>query len=255
MQPNPARDSSGKFRFHDLTGQTFGRLFVESRGPNTKHSATRYWVLCTCGSRKLVRAEKLTGGRTRSCGCLNREEASRRNGTHRQRNTPEYTIWASMKQRCSNPKNKRFKHYGGRGITVCQQWQDSFEAFLADVGPRPGPEYSLDRFPNPNGHYEPGNVRWATKSQQARNTRNRILVSYKGTTMDLASAAEMEGMPYHMAWERYQRGNFPEKQEHKPSNLYVVIYEGKAMSIKQAARIAGVYYQTALRRFHRGQFP
>lgn len=85
---------------------------------------------------------------------------------------PLYHIWQAMKDRCLNPRNSRYRHYGGRGITVCPQWVNSFEQFLADVGEKPSPELSIDRIDN-DGNYEPGNVRWATKSQQSANTRRR----------------------------------------------------------------------------------
>lgn len=85
---------------------------------------------------------------------------------------PLYSTWAGMKGRCYNPKNDRFHRYGGRGIKVCARWLDSFEAFVADMGPKPGPTHSVDRWPNPDGDYEPGNCRWATTSEQAA-TRDR----------------------------------------------------------------------------------
>jgi hypothetical protein len=85
--------------------------------------------------------------------------------------SPEYTSWQAMKARCSNPNLSAFKYYGGRGISVCARWRDSFEEFLADMGRRPSMAHTLDRFPNNNGNYEPGNVRWATKSEQLKNRR------------------------------------------------------------------------------------
>jgi hypothetical protein len=84
--------------------------------------------------------------------------------------TPEYNAWVSLNQRCKNPKNPRWKDYGGRGVTVCARWRDSFEAFLADMGPRPSSEHSIDRINN-DGNYEPGNVRWATRAEQYANRR------------------------------------------------------------------------------------
>ena len=91
----------------------------------------------------------------------------------RSNGTPEYAVWKMLKQRCLNPRARKYPDYGARGITVCERWRDSFVAFLADVGPRPGPGYSIDRFPDNDGNYEPGNVRWATAKEQAANRRPR----------------------------------------------------------------------------------
>jgi hypothetical protein len=91
--------------------------------------------------------------------------------THRLSNTPEYNSWVGMKGRCLNEHGPDFRLYGGRGIAVCERWRDSFEAFYTDMGPRPSPMHSIDRFPNNDGHYEPGNCRWATPREQRLNQR------------------------------------------------------------------------------------
>lgn len=89
--------------------------------------------------------------------------------------TPEYNAWCKMKSRCYAPNNTGFRYWGGRGISVCQEWRDSFSAFLGYVGPRPSPKHSLDRYPDPDGNYEPGNVRWATRAEQRANQRDGAL--------------------------------------------------------------------------------
>lgn len=119
---------------------------------------------------------------------MNRRKTHGEGGT--QNRTPEYTAWAAMIQRCCNPNRFNYERYGGRGITVCQRWRDSFPAFLADVGRKPGPKYTLDRYPNQKGNYEPGNVRWATPKEQARNTRRNVLLTIKSVTKSLSEWAE-----------------------------------------------------------------
>lgn len=108
--------------------------------------------------------------------------------------SPTYSCWDSMKQRCRNPKHIAYRYYGGRGIKVCDRW-NQFENFLADMGERPSARHSLDRYPDTDGHYEPGNVRWTTKREQAlnRNSGNLRLYEYHGKTQTLAEWAREYG--------------------------------------------------------------
>ncbi len=109
--------------------------------------------------------------------------------------SPEYRAWSAMKARCSNPNDREFKNYGARGIAVCEQWRTSFETFLADMGRRPGPGFSIDRIDNNHG-YEPGNCWWATTKQQARNYRRNHLLTWRSRTMTMVEWAEETGIPY-----------------------------------------------------------
>lgn len=127
---------------------------------------------CDCGNFFIARGQSLISGHTGSCGCLQRNGKFRIKHGHsvRGEETPEHISWRGMKSRCYDPKNIRYKEYGGRGIKVCARWFNSFKNFLADMGSRPE-ETSLDRYPNTNGNYEPNNCRWATRSQQVNNRR------------------------------------------------------------------------------------
>jgi hypothetical protein len=115
--------------------------------------------------------------------------------------TQEYRAWAEMIKRCCNPKAGNYYKYGGRGITICNRWRRSFAAFLADIGPAPGPGYTPDRIDN-NGHYEPGNVRWATRKEQCRNTRQNRVLTFAGRSQTLGAWAEELGINHQTISQR-----------------------------------------------------
>lgn len=161
-------------------GARFGRWtvisepFAAAPQPNGKR-ARKVKVRCDCGTESAVHVAGL-GGPTQSCGCLLSDLVRERSTRHGMHKTPEYQAWAGMKGRCTNPKRKSWNDYGGRGITICDRWLHSFEAFLADVGPRPSERHSIDRI-DVDGNYEPKNVRWATWSEQLRNQRRTKLTA------------------------------------------------------------------------------
>jgi hypothetical protein len=164
---------------------------VKSRADSVRRK-TRWNCVCDCGALSNVSSGNLVTGKVASCGC----SKSNGNPTHghnrRGRRSTEYVIWASMLDRCRRPAAQKWADYGGRGIGVCERW-NSFENFLADMGPRPSAQHSIDRRNN-DGNYEPGNCRWATRAEQMRNRRNNVRITYGGTTMTATEWAQRLGL-------------------------------------------------------------
>ena len=197
----------------DLTGQRFGRLKVLSRAERHITPAGTYiarWLCrCDCGTEVVVRQHSLRQGMSESCGCLQREDIAARskimNRTHGRTGTPEYRTWVHMKSRCYNPRVPEYKWYGARGIKMCESWKDSFEAFLADVGPKPGRGYSIDRIDN-DGDYEPGNVRWATQAEQTANQQRNVKLTINGETQIMSEWARRYGLDVRLIHSRLKLG-------------------------------------------------
>lgn len=159
----------------DISGLVFGRLVATNKVGTDKFGIALWSCQCSCGNIVSVRLGSLTSEATKSCGCLNKEVRTNRMignsyaSTHKLSEHKLYQTWATMKQRCSNPKQTKYPLYGGRGIFVCKEWENSFESFLMDMGDRPE-GYTLNRKDN-DGPYSKDNCEWSTVSDQNRNRR------------------------------------------------------------------------------------
>jgi len=186
----------------DITGQKFNYLtairFVEY---NEKSHNCMWLFKCECGKEIIINKSNVKNGHTKSCGCYNQKVASERLKTHGQTDTKEYRTWGNMKKRCLNPNDKNYKKYGGRGITVCKNWEDSFENFFEDMGYAPSPKHTIDRIDN-NGIYEATNCRWATQKEQNRNYSRNINITINDKTHCLKEWCEIYNKPYDLVYQR-----------------------------------------------------
>lgn len=200
----------------DLTGKKYGRLSIKGKsGLKNKTKHILWNCECDCGNTITAAGTDLKTGNTKSCGCL-RLETSSLNGTHRDIHTKEYRAWHNLKQRCFNPNNSHWDSYGGRGITVCDAWKNSYENFLNDMGRAPSSKHSIDRINN-DGNYEPGNCRWATTLEQAYNKNVNIIITCYGidyTIVEFCNILKIAKSTYH----RYKKTNSVEQIYNKFKN-------------------------------------
>ncbi len=193
-------------------GTKFGMLTVVQKINESGRAA--YLCRCDCGRDSRPLGCNLRGGKSKSCGCVAAKLVRQRRTTHGQSSTRTYRIWVGMIKRCTVPTRDGYVDYGGRGIRVAERWLHSFENFLVDLGECPA-GLSLDRFPDNEGNYEPGNCRWATRheqqTQQCRNTRANHLLTINGQTKCLTEWCEIHRVAVTTAWNRLKRGLSPER--------------------------------------------
>lgn len=179
-------------RMLNLAGQKFGRLTAIRIIENIKGRV--FWeCICECGKVTCVQSTKLRFGSTKSCGCYAAELASIRRRKHMMSVSSEYRAWQSMRKRCYDKNCEQYKNYGGRGISVCERWRESFQNFFEDVGRKPQKNMSLNR-KNNDGNYEPGNCQWDTPKIQARNTRHNRIITFNGQSKPVTEWAEATGI-------------------------------------------------------------
>lgn len=210
-----------KHTIESLQGRRFNKLLVIEEADNiiTPNGRNHRAVLCQCdcGNKRAVLLVKLLDGRCLSCGCIRKKRLDRpvkrvakiRNYSPKD-NPLEYSTWVGMKNRCGYPKDKSYKYYGGRGITVCKEWVDSFDNFLLDMGKRPSPKHSLDRIDNEKGYCKE-NCRWANHYEQGRNKRNNVMIDFNGTVMCLSEWSRQLGISAATIINRLKSGWSTEK--------------------------------------------
>lgn len=192
----------------DITGQRFTRLVVLGRAPKGNNKLARWHCQCDCGKKTISLGTKLRNGSSKSCGCYSHELAANRIRTHGACKDKAYSIWTAIKGRCFNANHSSYYNYGARGITMCDEWRYSYQAFSDYVGEPPSAKHTIERLDNSRG-YEPGNVKWATRKEQNRNTRVSRMVTFNGQTMCIGAWSEQTGISYDKLWWRIVKAGWP----------------------------------------------
>lgn len=249
----------------DLTGRRIGRLTVIEETDERRGGSVVWLCECDCGTRKRISAQCLKSGRVLSCGCYNREIIT----THGESKTRLYRAWQGIKDRCTKPSCSEYENYGKRGIKMCDEWLNSFEAFRdwskanGFVEDAKRGDCTIDRI-DVNGNYEPSNCRWTNMKAQCRNRRNNAVIECDGESHCLSEWAEILGVPYHRLVSRYQRGWKPEEIIHGRERVintetyrnrktnHLLTYRGETHCAIEWAEILGINVNTIRVRVHRG---
>jgi hypothetical protein len=204
-----ARGHKRTTRQVNLSGNRYGRLTAIEPTDRRAGSSIVWKCACDCGTEVFAPSTGLRSGDNTSCGCGRAARATKHGGATPNNWSPEYVVWTGMLERCLNPNHHAFPRYGGRGITICDQWRDDFAAFRRDMGPRPR-RATIDRIDNDLG-YEPGNCRWATYKEQARNKSNNHRLTIGGDTLTIAEWSERSGISQRRILARIRRGWDPSR--------------------------------------------
>lgn len=207
-------------------GDRSGRLKVVSIV--RQKSGIYLHCICDCGNEKRVYKGNFVSGKSKSCGCYAKEVTSAEKKTHGKSKSPIYGIWANMLRRCDYPKADRYDSYGGRGITVCEEWRNSFEQFYKDMGDKPSREHSIGRIDN-DGDYCPDNCRWETREEQSCNTTRTVKAEVDGQVMTAKQISDKYSVPYHSIIGRIHSGKSGEDLKKQNIVLKMIDIDGVSM--------------------------
>lgn len=189
---------------HYEIGQKLGNcIFLEDIEIKNHHRYCKFQ--CECGDEFVSSMQKVKSLHTRSCGCIHSKQLSERNTKHGLRHLVEYTLWLNMKQRCNNPNFKYYDNWGGRGITICDRWVNSFENFYEDMGNQPAKRMGIDRINNDLGYFKE-NCRWATQKTQNNNKRNNLILEYMGKSQSASMWCDELKLNYTIVTKRLRKG-------------------------------------------------
>jgi hypothetical protein len=234
---------------YDIANNRFGKLTAISYLHKGLWNCT-----CDCGSKTIQQSSAMREGRVVSCGCYGKT-LGHLNATHGMSLTKEYKVWQQMKKRCLDKKDKSFSNYGGRGISVCEKWINSFECFISDIGGRPN-GMSLDRI-DVNGNYEPSNCRWASMKTQARNKTNNQIITFNGVSACLSEWEEITGIKHGTIRRRIKNGWSIEDAlsvnvDRKAHQKKLIEHNGLKLSLTEWAEKISISKITLKTRLNRG---
>lgn len=244
-----------KSRAIDMTGQRYGSATAVRSVGLTSDGKYKWLFLCDCGNEFEANGAKFRSGEATTCQSCAKERVRLSRTTHGMGKTVEYRTWTHIKSRCYNSNVPEYADYGGRGISVCSRWLESFENFLHDMGPRPSGRMTIDRYPDNDGNYEPGNCRWATYTQQANNTRANRKITINGDTKNMAEWAKEFGLRTENVFKRLKRGKSGESILKKSWEADVFDFNGVSASIPEWSAITGIKKATLYWRINTNHWP
>ena len=243
-------------KFVDITGKRFGRLVAISGNERDCHRNVLWTCKCDCGNEVKIILESLKNGRTKSCGCLNKEKRGKNNLIHGKSKTRIYHIWRDMKDRCTNPSRSTYKYYGARGINVCKQWSgsnDFLNFYKWSMANGYKDDLTIDRI-DVNGNYCPENCRWIDIKMQSNNKTDNKFISYNGETKTVAQWSEKLNIPYATLFNRLKKWKSVEKSFTVPLKISnrILNYNGKTYTFKELEKIYGICSNTLQHRLKKG---
>lgn len=240
-------------------GDVFGNWTIVEILPKTVNYHKHFICKCVCGKTKEIDAYNVLSGKSTNCGCVRDLKTKERMTKHGQKQTRLYNIWCSMKERCNNPNSQAYKDYGGRGISICKDWQDDYMNFYNwSINNGYDKKLTIDRI-DVNGNYEPLNCRWATTDEQCNNRRNNIKITYNGKTQTLFQWCEEYGLEYRMILARYHNPNFQNKSIEEllftPNQKQILItYNGETHTISEWSKITNIRHNVIFDRWQKGYY-
>ena len=238
----------------DMTGQRFGCITAIRIARNAVSGKLKWLCRCDCGSEFVTCGGKVRSGEVKTCPKCSKERVRGSRVKHGMRKSAEHRIWSHIKSRCFNPNVPEFRNYGGRGITMCLRWAESFEAFISDMGLRPSADLSIDRIDN-EGNYEPGNCRWASKKTQANNTRANRKIQIGDETRNMSQWADSIGACREVIYKRIKRGKSGHDLVKKPFEAEKIAFQGRSATIPEWSRINGIKKATLYWRINKQHWP